>query len=69
MPVRATISAILCVQVRWTHPTTGVVHAFTAAVVHVFRRNRELDVAVLQALPTTGACLSGHILAKLQSVL
>lgn len=45
------------VQVRWTHPTTGAVYAFSAAVVYVFQKNRELDVAVLQALPTAGAFL------------
>ena len=43
------------VQVSWVDPATGRTHEFNAAVVHVFRRNRELDVAVLQAMPTAGA--------------
>lgn len=45
-------------RVRWVDPATGDAHELNAAVVYVFSRNRDLDVAVLQALPTAGAALS-----------
>lgn len=56
-------------QIKWIHPTTGAAQIFPAIAVYIFCMNRELDVAVLQALPTTGAYTAVSILAVLHPVL